>query len=154
MTVTLPTSTTTDVNSDDVRMFMRDYANNNLLLDQVEFGEAEVNKALEMAVDEWNAMVPITADTASNIPKSILLLGAAAWLCMSESFLQLRNQATYQDGQVQNVGVDDKHLLYIQMSRALKEEWKTTAREYKKAVNMAGGYGFVGSGYRHTTRLV
>lgn len=154
MTVTLTPVTTPLVTSDDVRLFMRDYAGNNILLDQVEFGTTEISKAMEFATDEWNQMVPLTSVAIENIPKSILLLGTAAWLMQSESFLQLRNQATYNDGGVTNIGVDDKHLLYLQMSRALREEWKTTGREVKKSQNAENGYGFVGSGYRHTTRLV
>lgn len=153
MAITLTPVTTVPFTSDDVRMFMRDYAGNNKLLDTVQFGPAEIGKALSFAIDEWNVITPITAQDEQTIPKSILLMGTAAWLMQSESFLQLRNQATYQDGNVQNVGIDDKHLLYLQLSRGLKEEWKTTAREYKKQKNAEACYGQVGSGYRYTNRL-
>jgi hypothetical protein len=72
---------------------------------------------------------------------------------MSESFLQLRNQATYQDGNISSIGVDDKHVPYLQMARALKEEWKTTAKEYKKYRNAEKGYGSLGSGYAGVVKV-
>jgi hypothetical protein len=150
MTVTLQSVSPAQVTSDKVRMFLRDYAPNNILLDQVQFTDTEIQEAVDFATDEWNSIVPLTG---TSIPKSLLLLGTAAWLSMSESFLQLRNQATYQDGNIASIGVDDKHVPYLQMARALKEEWKTTAREYKKYNNAAGGYGSLHSGYSGIVKI-
>jgi len=150
MPVTLTAVTPTPVTADDVRMYMRDYAPNNILLDQVQFGHEEITKAISYMTDEWNRIPPLSNDDIEVIPKSMVTIGAAAWLMQSEAFLQLRNQASYQDGSVQGIGVDDKHMLYLQFSRALKEEWKNSAMEWKKARNVAAGFGSVGSGYRFT----
>jgi hypothetical protein len=141
------------IDRDDVRRFMRDYANNNILLNDVQFTPEEIDKAIEFAVDEWNVCVPISYDDASVIPKSILMLGTASWLMTSESFLQLRNQATYQDGDVVNIGVDDKHQYYLNFSLKLKEQWKETVARYKQQRNVESGYGSVSSGYRNVGRF-
>lgn len=154
MSVTLTPSSTTTLNSEDLRLWIRDYAGNNRLLDQVEFSANEIDKAIDLAVDEYNITTPISSLTASGIPKSLLIKLGASWLIQSEAFLQLRNQATYQDGNVQNIGIDDKHLTYLQFSRALREEALTSLREYKKNLNAEGGYGNISSGYRYTTRIV
>lgn len=141
------------ISRDDIRMFLRDYSQNNILLDDVQFTDRELDSAMSFAVDEWNQINPISADTSASIPKSILILGTCAWLMMSESFLQVRNQATYQDGEVAPIGIDDKHQLYFQLSRNLKEEWKTRAQLVKTQKNMESGYGGLSSGYRNVGRF-
>lgn len=152
MAIVLTPVSPTVINSDDVRTFMRDFAQNNVLLDTVQFGHEEIQKAIGYVINEWNIIPPLSSDEEETIPKAVLVLGAAAWLSMSEAMLQIRNQATYEDGNV-NIGVDDKYALYLQNSRALKEEWKNAAQEYKKARNMANGFGTLGSGYRYTNYI-
>lgn len=147
----LPNATT--ISLDDVRGFLRDYVDNNILLDNVQFTNAELQRALDYAVDEYNVFTPVSSGDASNIPKSILILGVASWLMKSESFLQLRNQATYQDGDIQPIGIDDKHQLYLQASRALKEEWQSVARAFKQQQNLESVYGSISSGYRNVGRF-
>ena len=51
-------TTPTVVSKDQVRMFMRDYASNNILLDDVQFTDNELNLAMEMAVSALNAVAP------------------------------------------------------------------------------------------------
>ena len=54
----------------------------------------------------------------------------------SESFRQLRNQATYQDGNMQPVGVDDKQALYVGMSTSLRNEFGQMVTSIKISENM------------------
>lgn len=140
------------LNREDLRIFLRDFAQNNVLLDNVQFTADELTRAIAFASDEWNIFTPVTRDMPGSIPRSILMLGAAAWLMQSESFLQLRNQATYQDGDVVNIGIDDKHQFYLNLAQTLKAEWKATAQKYKQQLNMEDGYGSIGSGYRYVGR--
>jgi hypothetical protein len=137
------------VNSGHVQRFLRDYTQNNILLDSVQFEEEDIRDATTFAIAEYNAMTPITSVTEDNFPNDwVLLMGICAHLMMSESFLQLRNQATYQDGDIQNIGVDDKFNFYNQLAQQLKSDWKSVAQKIKQQKNMEQAYDSLSSGYR------
>lgn len=149
-------STPTIVTRDQVRMFMRDYAKNNILLDTVQFSDAEQNLATEMAVSKFNSITPQTNFTPSSFPlqlQYLLLIGTVRFLLMSESFNQVRSQATVQDGDISPIGISDKAQLYSQMAQELKNEFDELARGAKTQNNMEGAYATLGSGYRNTTRF-
>ncbi|PIX39963.1 MAG: hypothetical protein COZ56_16015 [Armatimonadetes bacterium CG_4_8_14_3_um_filter_58_9] len=138
------------ITSGQVSRFLRDFADNNILLAEVQFEEEDIADAMMFALAEFNAMTPISSYNADGFPNDwILLLGTAAHLMMSESILQLRNMATYQDGDIQNIGVDDKHAQYSQLGQNLKAEWKATAQKFKQQLNMENGYDSLSSGYRY-----
>lgn len=138
------------ITSGQVSRFLRDKAEDNILLDEVQFEEEDIRDATKFAIDEFNAMTPVTSYTEESFPNDyILLLGVTAHLMSSEAFLQLRNQATYRDGDVENIGIDDKFQLYKGLGDAIKKEWKTVAQKYKQQMNMEGGYGSLSSGYRY-----
>lgn len=141
------------ITRDEIRMFLRDYAQNNILLDDVQFKNEELDMAMNLAVDEYNVLTPISGASASSIPKSLLMLGTASWLMKTESFLQIRNQASYQDADIQPIGVDDKHGLYLQFSRTLKEDWLGAAKAYKQQLNLESVYGGISSGYINVGRF-
>ena len=135
-------------------MMLRDYgAQSNILLDTVQFSDGELDQATQMAINEFNIMTPITGVIEGNIPVSILLLGTVSWLMMSESFLQIRNQATVQDGDIAPIGIDDKNQIYFQLAQAIKADWKSTAKMYKTQLNMEACYGQLSSGYLNVSRF-
>lgn len=145
--VTLPPLT-----KDEIRIFLRDRSDNNLLLDQVQFTDDDINTAINFAVSDWNTTTPVTDYSADIIPKAILVIGTASWLMRSESFLQIRNQATYQDGELGPIGIDDKFGAYAQLASSLRAEWAEQIKSYKISKNMESAYGNLGSGYRWTPR--
>lgn len=137
-------------------MFLRDRADRNILLDEVQFTNDEVNFALEMAVSAFNGITPQTNLTPMSFPRHLrylLLVGTARFLLMTESFLQARNQATVQDGDVSPIGIDDKSALYSQLAKSLKDEWDEQARGVKTQNNLESAYGTLGSGYRNVSRF-
>lgn len=137
-------------------MFLRDRADNNILLDEVQFTDKEVNFALEMAVSAFNGITPQTNLTPMSFPRHLrylLLVGTARFLLMTESFLQARNQATVQDGDVSPIGIDDKAALYSQLAKNLKDEWDEQARGVKTQNNMQSAFGTLGSGYTNVSRF-
>lgn len=143
------------VSKDQVRMFLRDRADKNILLDDVQFTDNELNLATEMAVSAFNCVTPQTRFTPSSFPEHaryLLLIGTARFLLMSESFMQARNQATYQDGDIAPIGIDDKAALYSQLANGLKQEWDELVRGIKTQNNMESAYGTLGSGYRNVSR--
>jgi hypothetical protein len=149
MPVTGTPTTPIIVSVDQVRMFMQDKAENNILLDDVQFNQDQVNFAVEMATEEYNAMTPVSYETPSTFPnKYLLLLSASKFLMMSTTFLQIRNQATVQDGDVTNIGIDDKQAAYAQLYNVIRGEWMEIARNIKNQRNMEGAYDTLGSGYR------
>lgn len=144
------------VSKDQVRMFLRDRADRNILLDDVQFTDAELNLAAEMAVSAFNAVTPQSTHTPSTFPEHLrylLLIGTTRFLLMTESFLQLRNQATYQDGDIAPIGIDDKQAAYAQLAQVLKAEWDELVRGVKTQSNMESAYNSLGSGYRNTSRF-
>lgn len=144
------------ISVDQMRMFLRDRADKNILLDDVQFTQAEVNFALEMTSSAFNAVTPQTSLTPATWPahlQYLLLLGATRFLLMSESFLQVRNQATVQDGDIAPIGIDDKMAQYAQLAQQIKAEWDELTRGIKTQNNMEGAYTSLGSGYRNVARF-
>jgi len=144
------------VSKDQVRMFLRDRADRNILLDDVQFADEDLNLAMEMATSAFNAVTPQSYFTPSTFPEHlqyVLLIGTVRFLLMSESFLQVRNQATYQDGDIAPIGIDDKQAAYAQLAQVLKGEWDELVRGTKTQSNMEGAYQSLGSGYRHVGRF-
>lgn len=144
------------ISKDQVRLFLRDRADKNILLDDVQFTDAELNLAMEMAVSAFNTVTPQTRLTPASFPQHLqylLIIGTVRFLLMSESFLQIRNQATYQDGDISPIGIDDKQAAYSQLAQVLKAEWDELTRGVKTQNNMESAYNSIGSGYRNVSRF-
>lgn len=155
MPIVATPSTPIIVPADDVRAFMRDYPNKNILLDDVEFTQAEVDQALRYVTSLYNVVTPISSITVDGWPAGtqwIQLLGVSWYLVRSASFGQGRNQLTYQAGDIAPVGIDDKFTLYQNLAQTLKMEWDTLVQEYKIQLNLESCYGSVSSGYRYSVR--
>ena len=140
---------------DQVRRFMRDIPSKNILLDDVEFSQDDVNQGIEMVTSAYNVITPLSNISPQGWPSNsqyLLLLGVAWYLIKSCTFLQLRNQATYQDGDIAPIGIDDKFGLYMQLWQTLKAEWDQTVKESKIQLNLESVYGDLSSGYRNVSR--
>jgi hypothetical protein len=145
---------------DKIRRFMRDYAGQvkdtgviNILLDNVEFSDADVADAIEFTVNYYTAMPPIIGIfTEGSIPPVVLLYGVTAHLLNSEAIRQLRNQATVQDGDVQPIGIDDKYQMYQAASDWHRSKFQDLAQRIKIQLNMRGAWGGLASGFANTAR--
>jgi len=143
------------VTTDQIRRFMRDTPARNILLDDVEFPQDDVNLGVEMVTSKYNSMTPQTYLNEQAWPinlRYVLLLGVAAYLLNSAAFLQLRNQATYQDGDIAPIGIDDKYTLYMNMYQTLNQEWMSLVTKIKIQNNLESAYGSLSSGYRNVSR--
>lgn len=144
---------------DEIRMFLRDVpgtipgsGSENILLDDVEFSDAELVLATKLAVSRFNSMnPPLRAHTAEQIPLDILLCGVASFLMNAESFRQARNQSSASDGET-SLGIDDKHNLYAGMKQRLHDEFVTLATNWKISKNMAACWGGVNSAFGYMRR--
>lgn len=133
-----------------VTRFLRDHPSYNILLDEVQFSTEDMEDAMHFAVEQYNAITPVTRFTENNFPNDyIFLIGTCAHLMRSEGFLQLRNQLTYDDGDVASIGIDDKYAAYTGLRDTLYGEWREMARAVKTQMNMEQGYGSLSSGYTH-----
>lgn len=152
--IATPTATRL-ITREDVRVWLRDFPPGyvpgtgvlNTLLDGVEFSDADVDAGLRMAVDRYNGITPLTLLTEANVPRVLLMYGAAAHLFASESWRQMRNQATAQAEGVVPAGVDDKHGMYKGAAEALMAQFDTLATRIKVQRNMEAMYGGLSSGY-------
>lgn len=144
---------------DDIRLFMRDVAGQisntgqeNILLDNVEFNDDDIERAIRFTVSKYNAITPITLVTAGGINEYVLINGVVCWLLKSEAIRQLRNQATAQQGDVAPIGIDDKTQLYQALAKIFCDEFDIMARAIKTQKNMEAAYGGLGSGYASAAR--
>lgn len=144
---------------EDVRWFLRDFVGQvpntgvtNVLLDNVEFSDDDIRRAIRFTVARWNTMLPPTNDTVASIPIWLLLMGTSELLMQSEAFRQNRNALTYQDGNISPVGLDDKMQQYVALSQALRAEFEEKAKMLKVSRNLESVYSSLGSGYRISTR--
>lgn len=140
----------TPVTSDDIRRFLRDYAGNNNLLGNVEFSDTDITSAVSFVLSEYDVLPPpIGTITEDLINRAILLRGVCAHLLTSESFLQLRNQATYQAEGMPRIGVDDKVDGYQALAARLDAEWRDMASRVKQRQNMEDAFGHIQSEYKN-----
>ncbi len=143
------------VTVDQVRRFMRDSPALNVNLDDVQFSQAEINQGVEMVTSAYNSTTPLSNISIKGWPGAfqyLLLLGVTWYLIKSESILQLRNQVTYQDGDIAPIGVDDKYTLYMALWQALKGEWDEQVKLAKTQLNLESCYGSLSSGYLNVSR--
>lgn len=130
-------ATSSIISIDEVRAFLRDYPEKNPLLDDVEFSDSELTTSIDRAIDFANIVDRPTNWTPSSFPnKLLLLMGSVSYLLMSESFRQLRNEAIYQDGNIQPVGLDNKQAAYAGLSQSLRAEFRSSVSQLKIAQNM------------------
>ena len=137
------------ITHDNIRNFMRDRAEKNILLGEFEFEHNNIREAIKYTVEAYDLIMPLTSSDPSNFPyRYLLLIGATGHLLRSGSILQLRNQLTYSDGGFQS-GIDDKWQQYKALGDSLWGEFKDAAKTVKYGKNMAACFNDFGSGYRN-----
>lgn len=153
MPVLIPTNKS-PLTVEDIRMFLRDLPTKNpLLLEQLEFEDADLNRAMQFALDKYNAMTPQTNVPApSYLNRWVLMVGTCSILLRSEGLRQLRNQLITQDGNIAPVGLDEKQALYLQWADNLQAEFDGLSRQIKTQNNMEACYDGLSSGYRYIGR--
>lgn len=125
------------VTPDQVRDFMRDFPDKNILVDGVEFEDSEVERALKMTISMGNAIARPTSYSVTNFPNDyVLLMGVCSYLLKSEGLRQLRNEAMYQDGNIQPVGLDNKQQAYAALAAQYLQEFTQMLTAIKIQENM------------------
>ena len=130
----------------EIRMFLRDYAQENELLDAVDFDVSEFALAASLCVSEWNEIPPPDGVkyTTSDFPhRWHWLIGIASKLFRIADEHYTRNSLKFASG---GKTTDDKNRAqdYRQKADMARQEWSAFIRERKTidSVN-AGGYSSV-----------
>ena len=125
------------INPDDVREFLRDYPDKNPLVDGVEFSDKDVERAIKRTISMGNVTARPTSYTVTNFPNDyVLLMGVCSYLLKSEATRQLRNEAMYQDGNIQPVGLDNKQQAYTALAAQFNQEFIQTLTAIKVQENL------------------
>lgn len=141
---------------EEIRMFLRDQPDYNILMDDIEFDNKDIERAMRLTVAKWNAVTPMTNLTSpAQMNEYILLCGVCCILLRSEGLRQVRNQLMTQDGNIAPIGLDEKEALYLKWALHFCDEFERLAKEMKVQENMesllddrCGGASGFGSGYR------
>ena len=135
----------------EVRLFLRDYQQENELLDTVDFDDSEIALATYLPIQFWNEIPPFigTYDTRNFPYRYHWLIGICAHLYSIAAEHHRRNRFPYNAGGMQ---IDDKGKSgeYEQKSAQMMQEFKAFAQRRKVASNLERFYGEVSSPYNST----
>lgn len=135
------------VSPDDVREYIADYAENNHLLDGVEFSDTRITLATELAISEFNMIPPvggISAETFYIHGKIILMCGILWKLFAGQAALLARNHMSYSDGDI-SIPVEERAELYLRLADYYQVQFMNSATSLKKQLNLEAGFGEVRS---------
>jgi len=131
--------------SDQVREFISDYPEANLLLDKAEFSNTFIELCMDLAVSEYNSLTPKTGFSLGNFPsKSLLMLGTLWQMFLGRSALTARNHLSYSDGGLQ-IAIEEKYELNRNLADTYRAQFMETAMRLKVSQNMEAGWGQVRS---------
>lgn len=132
-----------------VRNYLQDYAENNVLLEDVEeFSDKSIRQGVLMAIDLFNMSIGhITKFTLEGFPvPTLLILGAAGMCLTSGGILQTRNHFTISDGGLGGP-ISEKTDYYKNWGESLINQFVTFSGKFKESVNVEGGYNRISSSY-------
>lgn len=133
----------------EVRLELRDTCPEaNILLDELEFTDAEIIHCIRKSVDEFNAIPPLICRyNTDNFPfRSQWLKATVGHLLQIAARQYSRNNLKYSAGGT-SINDKDKAQEYLVIAKELLDEWKNWAQNAKIAMNINLGFGCFGSGY-------
>ena len=133
----------------DLRIALRDFTEENELLDSVDFDASEITYALIQPIRDWNeALPPIRRKyTTQTFPsRSNWMAAATGYLFRTAAEHYRRNQLPYNAG---GTSIDDKNKArdYDQRGDGLLAQWNSFVKSRKMSDNISRGYGTLGSAY-------
>lgn len=135
--------------ANQVRAFMRDYAELNRLITGVESSNRQIVWAIFDALDDFNTTPPFTGFNLMSFPsKHLLVRGTVISLLESIGLLQTRNHLSFSDGGLQ-VGVSDKTPFIQSWIQLFRNSYEEKKMRLKVAYNIESAWGGgVNSEYR------
>lgn len=127
--------------ANQVRAFLRDYAELNRLIAGVESSNRQIVWAIFDALDDFNTSPPFTAFQLRGFPsKSLLVRGTVISLLESIGLLQTRNHLSFSDGGLQ-VGVSDKTPFIQSWIQLFRNSYEEKKMRLKTAYNIETAWG-------------
>jgi len=125
---------------ENVRFFMRDYAELNRLTKGKDHSNRHIMWAVLDTLSDWSATPPFIGNSLSSIIQrgwqSIFIRGVAISLIESLYFLHLRNFVSYSDGGV-NIQIENPQLIQAAL-QLLKNEYEQKKQRVLIAANIDG----------------
>jgi hypothetical protein len=132
---------------EEVREHIADKPELNHLLEGEEFSATRVLLAMEIAVNKYNMIIPISNLNAAIFPNKFLLLyGTLATLFEGQCALLARNTMSYTDGGI-SIPVEERMQLYQSLAAMYGNAFDAGSRAIKLQGNIEDGWGSVGSDY-------
>jgi hypothetical protein len=131
-----------------MRLFLRDFKENNALIRGIETGPSTIDYCIDLAVSSFNTMPPHIGSVTYDSFPSLQLLHLATLINVLESagLLQSRNQLTYSDGGI-TVQTSDKTQLYQSWIDRFMKRFDNLLVRFKRAQNAERCYGELASEY-------
>ena len=128
---------------DIVRGYLKDIPELNTLLDQ-RWSDGEIETAINLAIDSFNTLPPLTGnvDIYTFPSQSLLLLGTVWHLCEMASLHETSNQFAYNAGGL-SIQDKDKGGAYQSLAEKYRQLFERNATRIKYAVNTKQGWGFI-----------
>lgn len=127
--------------ANQVRSFLRDYAELNRLIAGVESSNRQIVWAIFDALDDFNTSPPFTFFNLDQFPsKSLLIRGTVISLLESIGLLQTRNHLSFSDGGLQ-VGVSDKTPFIQSWIQLFRNSYEEKKMKIKVAYNIESSWG-------------
>lgn len=139
---------------EEVRLFLQDREELNLLLLGIRFTPEMIEQAMINTVDYFNLMNPPLGMMFSleSFPyRSLLLLGTASYLLRSGAINEAANQLSYAADGVQ-VNDKDKSQIFMSLAQSLQQDFKELGQQIKMNHNIAQIYGVKHSEYIYRRR--
>lgn len=136
-----------DLTPQQVRDYLADSRENNHLLDDVEFTDARINLAMDLALSDFNAMPPKSTFNLGGFPyKATLLDGTCYHLYRGQMALAARNTMSYSDGGL-DIPIEERFPYYQQMMQFYQQQFQQSAKAEKIQLNLESGWDSVRSDY-------
>jgi hypothetical protein len=130
-----------------IRDYLGDSAENNHLLDDVEFPDSAINLGMMLAVDSYNEIPPLGGATSDTLSNTLMLFGTLWHIYQGRALaIAARNQMSYSDGGL-TVPIEERYQFYVQMAQIYESQFKTMAKDVKISKNMEAGWGSVSTDY-------
>lgn len=129
----------------EVRTYINDFEEANLLVDGEEFSDTMIQLCIDLAVEDYNSLSPLSSFSPYNFPsKGLLLLGTLAKMYSGKAANLARNTMAYSDGGL-TIPIEERFELYQNLAGTYGAQFSAGAAKLKISQNMSDGWGHVSS---------
>jgi len=125
-------------------------AQDNFLLDSVEFSDEDIHNAMTLAIDKYNSTLPmVDVYSVEDFPyRYELMLGASGILLTVKAANLSRNDLAYSTKEGTSINPNEKKGDYLKLGQVFSAEFQERITQIKKTKNAEQAYGSVSGIYR------